>query len=253
MSEKKRSRPGRQLKVTSKCGVCWHAEAERIGELLGEGQTYKQIGDAYGFSFATISRHYRCCLKLEYAKMSAAKKAWNSFHFGAEILRRYKECTKMVDALQKWLADADNPEEFDIGPRDDEILVTYLEWREKGKYGRPTRKKATLRSLLRRIERGGTIKSLVVQSTAVDNRKLYLDSFRALGELLGHIAKFLSVPEKAKPTPAAEEAERLRALIEARANEKGIPFTEELRNYLDHYSAAALPEVKEVLISQLEQ
>jgi len=253
MSEKPRSRPDRELKVVNKCGICWHPEADRISELLGEGRSFRDIGTDYGFSFTTVSRHYRCCLKIEYAKLAAAKKAWSSFHFGAEILRRYKECTKMVDALKKWLADADNPDEFDIGPRDDEILVTYLEWREKGKYGRPTRKKATLRSLLRRIERGGTIKAMVVQSTAVDNRKLYLDSFRTLGELLGHIAKFLSVPEKAKPTPATEEAERLRLLIEARANEKGIPFVAELKNYLDHYSAAAPPEVKEVLISQLEQ
>lgn len=43
---------------------------------------------------------------------------------------------------------------------------------------------------------------------------------------------------------------KLKSLIELRAKEKGVDYTEELRNYVDHY---APPPIREKLVSELVQ
>ena len=240
------------------CRVCFHVAALEINQALAEGVKYSTITSRWGVSNSSIGNHVTKCLKKAnaYDHKVLAKRAEGAFNFGSELMRQYRKVSKFIDALEKWLQDADDPTQLDIGPRDTEIYVTYLDYKDRTERGNPTRKKAQLSDLLERASARGTgVKVMAVQSTAFDNRKLYLDAFRTLYDKLEQIGKFEGHWKQNKDAGAqTADLDSLRGMISARAFEKGVPYAEELKLFLDKYAGdRLLPAVKTQLISELEQ
>lgn len=184
------------------CTICSHPDVESLNKDICNNISYRNIALRASTSATSVMRHIEKCLKLEMSAVVQAHKAGQAFDFATELQRLYQKATKMVYALEKWLIDPDNPDEFDIGPRDAEILVTYLDHNDTNEKGKPARKKGMLSDLLERAEAPNNITVMGVASMAVDNRKLYLDAFKTLNDRLEQIAKFYGHWTKEKANPA---------------------------------------------------
>lgn len=236
MSERKDGKPKR--KSTGRpCSICTHKQVSQINTQIADGVSFRAIALRYGMSHMSAVRHVESCLKLDIQAYKQQAKIEQVFDFETELQTLYRKATKMVFALEKWLVDPDNPDEFDIGPRDSEILVTYLDHKDKTEHGKPRRKKGMLDELLERVESDDSISVMGVASMAVDNRKLYLDAFKTLNDRLEQIAKFYGhwTKDKANPNDTKFITETIRDLVA-----EGIPEPQ-IREVL----AERYPEVSE--------
>lgn len=178
-----------KAKTGRKCTVCTHKKVGHINKQLAEGVSFRNILERTGLTLGALHRHTENCLKLDLQTVHEEKKVEQAFDFAAELNRLYAKANKMVEAIERWLVDPENAEEFDIGPRDVEILVVYLDHNDLNEHRKPRRKKGTLADLLDRAE-AGNITVQGVASMAMDNRKLYLEAFKTLNDRLEQMAKF---------------------------------------------------------------
>jgi hypothetical protein len=192
-------------KVGRKCSVCHHDKVTQINKMLSESVSFRNISSqilGHERHYAAVGRHADNCLKMEVGTLVREIKAEQAFDYATELAKLYVKATKMVAALEKWLADPDNPDEFNIDPRDIEMTVVYLDHADLTKQGEPKQKKGVLRELLSRIEAKSRMEPIAVMSSAMDNRKLYLDAFKTLNDRLEQIAKFYGHYTKDKENPA---------------------------------------------------
>lgn len=115
------------------------------------------------------------------------KKAINTYDEFAEQLEFAKK-TRL--AAEKWLSNPNNPDEFLINPRADEIDIVYLDFEDRTKDGDPKRKTLSLQEILARLE--GTryetsaqfIKTVDLRDwalKAIDRCDTAIDKFARLG------------------------------------------------------------------------
>ncbi len=184
-----------------KCTICIHKDVDKLNKAICNNVSYRNIALQAGTSATTVLRHIDSCLKMELSTLHQERKTENAIDFEAELQKLYARATKMVDALEKWLEDPDDPGVLNIAPRDSEMVVTYLDYNDTTDQGKPKRKKGVLADLLQRAEAPNNIEAIAVATTAVDNRKLYLESFKTLGDRLEQIAKFHGLWTQDKTNP----------------------------------------------------
>lgn len=187
------------------CSICTHKQVSQINTEIAEGVSFRGIALRYGMSNPSVGRHAENCLNIDLSAYREEKKTDQAFDFATELYRLYAKAGKMVDALERWLADPDNPDEYNIDPRDSEMTVLYLDHKDLTKQGDPKQKKGRLRDLLKRIDAESDNEPVGVISSAMDNRKLYLDAFKTLNDRLEQMAKFYGLFTKEKDNPQSTE------------------------------------------------
>ncbi|HET9530443.1 MAG TPA: hypothetical protein VFQ92_08835 [Blastocatellia bacterium] len=135
----------------------------------------------------------------------------------AEVSRMVNRVKKLLAACDDYLTDPDNPEKFYIGPRAEDVTVTYLEPGLDGE--KPQRRKAPLTSLIARIEHATGIDVVAWESRHSDPRDVLVKAAtagRGLFELLAKVEGKLNeqpiVNVIVSPEWAALRAELMRAL-----------------------------------------
>ncbi len=184
-----------------RCTICKHKRTSEINKAIADGQSYRAIALRFGFSHTSVQRHIENCLELEFGVIVQEAKTSQSFDFANELHSLYGRSLKMFDAFDKWLRDPDNPDEYNIDPRDDEMTIVYLDHTDHDQHGNPKQKKDTLRRLLREINANLDKEGIQVMSKAVDNRKLYLDTFKTITDRLEQMAKFYGLFKKDAENP----------------------------------------------------
>lgn len=242
--------------VGRKCSICESDKLTQINKTLADGGvSLRNIAKHWMGSekhYQAVFRHAENCLKMQIGTVVLEKKSEQAFDFATELQKLYFKATKMVTALEKWLVDADDPDAFDIGPRDTEVLVTFLDYLNTNDQGSPTRSKAPLSELIERLENTSAVRVLGLASTAVDNRKLYLDAFKTLNDRLEQIAKFHGLWQKDKTNEADAELERIRALVTSWAKDNGTTIDQELQFVFSRYGQTLPKNVSQQLVSDLE-
>jgi hypothetical protein len=209
------------------CTICRHPEREAIDRALVRSEPYRHIAAQYGVSTTALQRHKLGDLFDTLAASQRARDEAASVDLMAEVGRMFVRVNLLFDACDAWLRDADDPSKYDIGPRSDEILVTYAEQIDVTDSGDPVyeRKKAPLSELLRHASTAGEIKRW--ETKYADPRDLILKTAdrlkrqcELLGELLGKLSRnpqisVLVAPEWLKLRGVLVEA--LRPYPEARA------------------------------------
>ena len=109
---------------------------------------------------------------------------------GDSVLDELRRCAErlhlLFDACDAWLRDADDPQRYDIGPRSEEVMVTYTATNGDGK---PTRKKARLSELLARVD--GTFEVDRAETKYADPRDLVLRTYDRIQNQLELVAKLI--------------------------------------------------------------
>lgn len=189
------------------CKICKHPKRDEIEKALVKRESLRDIAGRYPFSRSSLLRHKSDHLpaRLKQAKEMqemAAARARQNFEkepedpeqetvedLAATLKKIMQRVNLLFDACDRWLRDADNPEQYDIGPRAEDLKVTYMDMSE----GKTIRRKERLSVLLPRIEAEQDITIMAVESKYADPRQLVLQASGRLGDHLELLAKILGM------------------------------------------------------------
>ncbi len=196
------------------CTICTHLEREAIDKALVASESYRNVSVRFGTSVASLQRH-----KAEHipALLAVARKHQgeataahgqqlsdqaqaqqdhdeaHALDVMEELRRCFERVTLLFDACDRYLRDADDPTRYDVGPRSEDVMVTYT---EPGEDDKPVRRKARLSQLLARAEQGtgGGASGMVVdraKTRVADPRELILKAAAQLTTQVQLLAKLL--------------------------------------------------------------
>jgi hypothetical protein len=153
------------------CTVCTHHERDAIDAALVAGESYRSIAQRFAASVHAIGRHradhipellaraqaareaHGTALGAQVAQQEAAKDA-HALDVMGQVERLFARMGLLSDACHDWLLDPDDPTRYFLGPRTEDVMVTYMgrDWE-----GKPVRKKAPLSQLLAKLEDAGVV------------------------------------------------------------------------------------------------
>lgn len=177
-----------------KCSVCSHPAINDINEMLVNNVSFNEITTIYNdLTEMSLMRHKKNHLPKALSKAKEAQEVAQGDAVMAELKRCFKRVNLLFDACDRWLRDADDPTRYDIGPRAEDVKVTYYEPGQEG--GRP--KKAPISKLLAKLEGAGyQVESW--ESRHADPRELILKTANRLQNQIELLAKLMGElpPEK---------------------------------------------------------
>jgi hypothetical protein len=178
--------------LTRTCTICSHPERNEIDKaLVAAEEPLRTIADRWTVSKTALIRH-----KAEHLpqRLVAAKSAVEKAN-GLEVMDELRRCLERVnllfDACDRWLRDADDPTRYDIGPRAEELRVTYEEERPDG---RTVKRKATLAELLAEVngsDRSPARTVTMVETKHADPRELVLKTAARLQPQIELLARLI--------------------------------------------------------------
>ncbi len=140
-----------------------------------------------------IRRHAESHLPARLVKAAEGKESVAA----ARIMEQLEQCVSRVtllqDACDRWLRDPEDPTRYEIGPRVEDVMVTYVE-----RVGnKPVRRKARLSDLL--VKAAGVAPDIrLVETRHADPRKLVL---AASHRLSGHLELLARLMGELKDSP----------------------------------------------------
>lgn len=135
------------------CTVCSHPDLDAINRaLVDTPKQFRQIAAKHGLGFRSIERHEAAHLteglKKAITKHREVKAETKDFDIFVTLKGCAERAKKLLEAIDRTLADPDDPTRFDIGPRAHEVLVTWTKWGEK------RQRKTKLSALLDQVDDG---------------------------------------------------------------------------------------------------
>ena len=162
-----------------------HPDKAKIDKALIKGKSYRVIASQFGLSQAAIGRYMTGKLMPKVAKAQAVRLLQSGGDL-LDLLEGYiRTADKMIKAAEEYLQDPDNPDKLYLGPKAEEVEITYTET-----VGEKTVKgKGSLQELIDKIEDQG-IRVGFVRYKHEDPRRTILNSANTLTkqiELFGRI------------------------------------------------------------------
>jgi hypothetical protein len=181
----------RRAPVSRPCSVCSHERRHEIDQALIRRTPYRNITQRFGVSKYALSRHLKEHVPALLSKAYEAEERADADRLKGELERCFERVNLLFDACDRWLRDPDDPDRYDIGPRAEEMRVTYTD--EDG-----GRHKATLAELLSRVSESSSgagglqrISVTMVETKHADPRDLVLKTAARLQDQLELLAKLL--------------------------------------------------------------
>jgi len=166
------------------CTICIHPDRALIEQAMVADQPNRAIARQWRVSKDAVARHKEDHLPALLVKAQEAQETADAIDLMAELKRSLARVNLLFDACDRWLRDADDPTQYDIGPRAYDVLVTYTETPVEG---RPIRKKARLSDLLSQT----TVDVESAETKYTDPRLLLLRTSAQLQSNLELIAKLI--------------------------------------------------------------
>lgn len=197
------------------CTACTHPKHVEIDKALVAETSLRNIAERFSLSVAAINRHKKSHLPDALVQARVVQEEADAIDVMAELRRCFERVNLLFDACDRWLRDADDPTRYDIGPRAEEVDVTYDE-RIEDRNGQPrtVRRKKSLAELLDMIA-GERRTVTMVETKHADPRELVLKTANRLQgqtELFAKLIGELSDGNTINITVSPEWAE-LRSII----------------------------------------
>src|SRR5215212_654344 len=167
-----------------RCTVCAHDESRQIDVALIQREPYRHIATRFGVSTGALQRHSREHIPRLLLRAREATEAADAERLRAELDRCFERVNLLFDACDRWLRDPDDPERYDVGPRVEEMWVSYAD-------ADGSRHKATLAELLSRVEAGTGGGATMVETKHADPRELVLKTAARLQPQIELLAKLV--------------------------------------------------------------
>ncbi len=177
------------------CTICTHPQRASIDHALVAGEPYRAIARRFAASPDAVLRHKMAHLPADLLKAREAEEETRALDTMTELRRCLERTNLLFDACDDWLRDAEDPSRYDLGPRADDLLVTYTEPRPDGHL---LRRKAPLSELLAPVEESGR-RVVVVETKRADPRELVLKTAGRLQGQLELVAKLLGDLDERSP------------------------------------------------------
>lgn len=159
--------------------------------LMGDSSSYRDIANRFSLSPSAVDRHKKAHIPVALAQAKAVQTEADAIDVMVELHRCFVRVNLLFDACDRWLRDADDPTRYDIGPRAEELSVTYedvLEDRNGNPYS--VRRKKKLSDLLPVIE-SETRTITLVEAKYADPRDLVLKTANRLQGQLELLSKLM--------------------------------------------------------------
>ena len=161
-----------------------HPQKNRIIKALVRREPYRKIKERYGISQAALSRYLNKKLLPQVAEASYEQGTKDGSLALQEVREAIERIHKMYRACDEYLEHPDKPGEYFLGPRADEILISYVETDGESQ-GRHT---MALQDALNRLKKAGKITTNWRYKHA-DPRKLVLDTMGKAREQMEFLGK----------------------------------------------------------------
>ena len=177
------------------CTVCTHPQREAIDKALVAGMPASAVAARYGSTRAPLGRqslwrHRDDHLPTMLAKAQEAAEVAAADSLMAELRQYMGRVQLLYDACDRWLRDPENADQYDVGPRAEDVRVLYAE----SVNGKTVRKRARLSELLARVGEETRLTVEKGEYRHADPRELLLktaaqlqSSLELLGKLLGEL------------------------------------------------------------------
>jgi len=178
--------------VPRACTICTNPDRAQIDKALVAGElSFRNIAERFSVSAASLHRHKAEHLPRRLEAAKSAADAADDLDVMDELRRCFERVNLLFDACDRWLRDADDPARYDIGPRAEELDVTYEELHGE----RTVRRKATLAELLAKVDSTGTAEAgrtvRMVETKHADPRELVLKTAGRLQPQIELLAKLI--------------------------------------------------------------
>ncbi len=173
------------------CTICGHSRRLEIDQALVSGESFRNIAERFAVSVGALSRHKDAHVTAALVQAKAAQDEADAIDVMTELRRCFDRVNLLFDACDRWLRDADDPTRYDIGPRAEELDVTYDEL-VIGKDGkqRMVRRKKKLSALLPAIQ-SETLTVALIETRYADPRDLVLKTANRLQGQLELLSKLM--------------------------------------------------------------
>jgi hypothetical protein len=175
--------------MPQRCTVCDHKDRYAIDLALASGQANRAIACQFGVNREAVRRHKNDHLPDLLAEAFKAHREAKAGEIRAEVSKIANRIKKLLDACDDYLADPDDPDKYYIGPRAEDVTVTYTE-PAGDEDEKPQRRKAPLTALIARIEHTTGVGVLSWESKHTDPRDVLVKAAtagRGLFELLAKV------------------------------------------------------------------
>lgn len=170
-----------------KCTICDSEQREEIEKAIVRSDSFRTIASRFDVSRAALQRHAQSHLPTAIVKAEEVRAEVRSIDIMKELQRCLNRVNLVFDACDRWLRDPDDPGRYDIGPRAEDVMVTY---EEPDGDGGSIRRKRRLSELLPQIEQGGRIVTMV-ETKSADPRELVLKASARLETQLELVARLI--------------------------------------------------------------
>ena len=161
---------------------------KKIDEDLLNRDSFKQIGERYGYTGAEISKYYKDRLLPQLAKSIREERKEEVGEIIGKLTNTMVKLDKLLRACDLWLTDPDNPDEYNLNPRASEIIVVYNELVMGERGAKNVRHKKSLQELL--LETSDLYENVLqLNSKSADPRELILKTSSEVREQLKLIAE----------------------------------------------------------------
>jgi hypothetical protein len=183
------------------CTVCRHKDQAEIAIQLVKKVPFRHIASQYGVSTSSLQHHKRVCMPLAVQNTEAAKQYRDSEKLLSFLETQIETQRKLMEACDRYLTDPDNPRQYTLGPRAEDIDVVYWDTvggdaddddEEEAVEPRMIRRKAILSDLLKKA---GVPITQVNWKTA-DPRELILKASMTAKGNLEFIAQLIGLIKK---------------------------------------------------------
>jgi hypothetical protein len=191
--------------MANTCTICKHEQRNEIESAMVQRKPLRDIARQFGASKDAVSRHQTCIAEaLEAARTAQAIDS--AINVDAELVFCRDTMKKLAVACMEMLADPERPDCLYVGPRADEIDVTYTTDADDEK----VRRKAKLSALIERVETRNSITVAWAESKYADPRELLIKASSALGN---HMKTYHGFKQAGELEALRRDVEELKAMI----------------------------------------
>lgn len=155
-----------------------HPKRKEIDAAIVAGESFRAIAARFKVSSSSVNRYIRGAFAENLARARQNREMDSGYFIFDQIAGALTKIHKMINAIDEWMTDPEDPEKYTLAPRASEIVVVYERLRAVD--DKIIREKDTLQNLLSKLDSETPDDMISTQIKSYDVRKLMLEAFNGV-------------------------------------------------------------------------